>query len=130
MRNSNARRSSRSPRTRWPATARRRWPPDVTTTTPSPSTSSGSTPRSRPCSLRPDRTSAYSGLLLSVDDNEANRDMLSRRLARRGHSVTVAENGTQALERIGSDEFDLVLLDVVMPDIDGFEVLERVRRTR
>lgn len=71
-----------------------------------------------------------SGRLLIVDDNEANRDMLSRRLARRGHVVTVAENGTQALERIGSDDFDLVLLDVMMPDVDGFEVLERVRRTK
>src|SRR3989442_15886982 len=71
-----------------------------------------------------------SGRLLIVDDNEANRDMLSRRLARRGHAVTVAENGAAALTRVGTEEFDLVLLDVMMPDMDGFEVLERLRRTR
>jgi len=67
------------------------------------------------------------GTLLVVDDNEMNRDMLSRRLARRGHSVLVAEDGYRALELIDSEEIDVVLLDIMMPGIDGYEVLERIR---
>jgi len=68
--------------------------------------------------------------LLVVDDNEMNRDMLSRRLAKRGHTVETASSGAEALDLIGSRHFDLILLDVMMPGIDGFEVLRRVRRTR
>jgi sigma-B regulation protein RsbU (phosphoserine phosphatase) len=67
------------------------------------------------------------GKLLVVDDNEMNRDMLSRRLAKRGHTVRVAADGTRALEMIEAEDFDLVLLDIMMPGIDGYEVLERVR---
>lgn len=70
------------------------------------------------------------GKLLVVDDNEDNRDMLSRRLARRGYAVDVAPDGEAALARLEDGAYDLVLLDVMMPGIDGFEVLERVRRTR
>lgn len=70
------------------------------------------------------------GRLLVVDDNEANRDMLSRRLSRRGHRVTAAEDGQRALELLGQEEFDVVLLDIMMPGIDGLEVLERLRRDR
>jgi sigma-B regulation protein RsbU (phosphoserine phosphatase) len=69
------------------------------------------------------------GRLLVVDDNEDNRDMLSRRLVRRGYTVDVAPEGQAALDRIGSETYELVLLDVMMPGIDGFEVLERLRRT-
>ncbi len=68
-----------------------------------------------------------SGRLLVVDDNEANRDMLSRRLEREGYSVDVASNGREALERLEAREFDLVLLDIVMPELDGFAVLQRIR---
>jgi len=67
------------------------------------------------------------GRVLVVDDNEMNRDMLARRLAKRGFDVEVAENGVLALEAIEEHDFDLVLLDINMPDMDGFEVLERVR---
>ena len=67
--------------------------------------------------------------LLVVDDNEMNRDMLSRRLAKRGHAVEVAEDGLRALDRIRAAPFDLVLLDEMMPGIDGFEVLRRIRET-
>jgi sigma-B regulation protein RsbU (phosphoserine phosphatase) len=67
------------------------------------------------------------GRLLVVDDNEMNRDMLSRRLAKRGYTVQVAEDGAQALEMIFGGDFDVVLLDIMMPGIDGYEVLERVR---
>ena len=67
------------------------------------------------------------GTLLVVDDNEMNRDMLSRRLARRGHTVEVAEGGLQALEMIEATDYDVVLLDIMMPGIDGYETLERIR---
>ena len=66
--------------------------------------------------------------LLVVDDNELNRDMLSRRLMKEGHEVSVAENGKRALEMVRGDAaFDLVLLDIMMPEMDGFEVLERLK---
>jgi sigma-B regulation protein RsbU (phosphoserine phosphatase) len=68
------------------------------------------------------------GRLLVVDDNEMNRDMLSRRLAKRGHEVAVAEDGHQALEMVREHEFDVVLLDIMMPGIDGYDVLERLRQ--
>lgn len=67
--------------------------------------------------------------LLVVDDSEANRDMLSRRLARRGYSVAVAAGGREALELISSNRYDLILLDLVMPDIGGLQVLRTLRET-
>ena len=67
------------------------------------------------------------GRLLVVDDNEMNRDMLSRRLSRRGHSVVAVEDGKLALERIAEESFEVVLLDIEMPGIDGLEVLRRMR---
>jgi class 3 adenylate cyclase/CheY-like chemotaxis protein len=67
------------------------------------------------------------GRLLVVDDNEANRDMLSRRLGREGYGVETASNGREALEKLEARDFDLVLLDIVMPELDGFAVLERIR---
>ena len=68
-----------------------------------------------------------SGTLLVVDDNEMNRDMLSRRLAKRGHQVLVAEDGHRALEMIDEHDFDVILLDIMMPGLDGYEVLEKIR---
>ena len=65
--------------------------------------------------------------LLVVDDNEMNRDLLSRRLRQEGHLVVTAVNGREALERIRSEAFDLVLLDVMMPEMDGYQVLEQLR---
>ncbi len=67
------------------------------------------------------------GHILVVDDNEMNRDMLSRRLAKRGHSVEVADGGVPALAMIETTDFDLVLLDIMMPGMDGYEVLDRIR---
>jgi len=67
------------------------------------------------------------GSLLVVDDNEMNRDMLSRRLERQGHTVAVAEGGRQALEMVRSEPFDLVLLDIVMPEVDGYQVLQGLK---
>ncbi|UCF19270.1 MAG: protein kinase [Gemmatimonadota bacterium] len=61
--------------------------------------------------------------ILVVDDVEANRDLLRRRLEREGHVVECAENGQRALEAIRARGYDLVLLDVMMPEIDGYQVL-------
>ncbi|MEO8216763.1 MAG: SpoIIE family protein phosphatase [Acidobacteriota bacterium] len=65
--------------------------------------------------------------LLVVDDNEMNRDMLSRRLIKRGHLVEVAVDGRDALNKLRAGAFDLVLLDIMMPEMDGFEVLETLK---
>jgi phosphoserine phosphatase RsbU/P len=66
--------------------------------------------------------------LLVVDDNEDNRYTLTRRLNREGYqNLTTANNGREALERLTSQPFDLVLLDVMMPDMNGYEVLEHVK---
>jgi len=65
--------------------------------------------------------------LLVVDDNELNRDMLSRRLGGRGFAVEVAEDGERALARFEREAFDLVLLDVMMPGLSGIDVLRRLR---
>ena len=62
-----------------------------------------------------------------VDDNASNRDLLFRRLSRDGHEVTRAESGQRALEILAVEEFDLVLLDLMMPDLNGFQVLERLK---
>lgn len=66
------------------------------------------------------------GVILIVDDNEMNRDMLCRRLERQGHTVVEAENGLQALQCLRQRKFDLVLLDVVMPELGGFETLQQI----
>jgi diguanylate cyclase (GGDEF)-like protein/PAS domain S-box-containing protein len=68
--------------------------------------------------------------LLVVDDNEMNRDALSRRLRQRGFEVTIAADGAEALELIDRSAFDLVLLDVEMPGLSGLEVLATLRLTR
>ena len=66
--------------------------------------------------------------ILIVDDNEDNRYTLSRRLRREGYENLVAvEDGRQALDLLGTQRFDLVLLDVMMPGMNGYEVLEHVR---
>jgi class 3 adenylate cyclase/CheY-like chemotaxis protein len=62
-----------------------------------------------------------------VDDDEANRDMLSRRLERLGYQVALAENGREALSKIAEEPFDLILLDIVMPELDGYAVLLRLK---
>jgi CheY-like chemotaxis protein len=68
-----------------------------------------------------------SGRILVVDDNEMNRDVLSRRLERQGHSVVTAEDGAKALEVLREKEIDAVLLDIMMPNMDGYQVLEAMK---
>lgn len=65
--------------------------------------------------------------LLIVDDNAMNRDMLARRLEREGYHITTAAGGRQALELVGDGIYDLILLDILMPDMDGYEVLEKLK---
>jgi len=67
------------------------------------------------------------GTILVVDDDLANRDVLSRRLERLGHRVVSADDGRQALDVLRTTPVDLVLLDLMMPEMNGYEVLE-VRR--
>jgi len=67
--------------------------------------------------------------LLVVDDNEYNRDFLSRRLQRQGYAVATAWDGTVALDTLQTEPFDLVLLDIEMPGFSGLDVLKEIRRT-
>ncbi len=67
------------------------------------------------------------GSVLIVDDNEMNRDMLCRRLERQGHKVLQAENGRMALETLERAKVDVVLLDIVMPELDGLQTLELLK---
>lgn len=66
------------------------------------------------------------GRLLVVDDNKVNRLLLGRGLEQQGHSVAFAENGRQALELLRARAFDLVLLDIQMPEMDGYQALAQI----
>ena len=70
---------------------------------------------------------AIPGHLLVVDDNENNRDMLVRLLNRQGIETSTARDGREALAMIRENSYDLVLLDIMMPVIDGFEVLQTMK---
>lgn len=67
------------------------------------------------------------GNLLVVDDEENNRTLLARRLRRQGYTVSLAENGRQALAKLDRQPFDLVLLDILMPEMDGYQVLKAIK---
>lgn len=69
------------------------------------------------------------GLILIVDDNATNRDVLQRRLAREGYEVQCAADGRQALDMLAERSFDLVLLDIMMPVLNGYQVLERLKQS-
>ena len=71
--------------------------------------------------------SSIASRILVVDDNASNRDLLSRRLQREGYRVTSVEGGAAALAMIAAEGFDLVLLDLMMPGMSGFEVLSRLK---
>jgi CheY-like chemotaxis protein len=71
--------------------------------------------------------------ILLVEDNEMNRDMLSRRLQRKGYTVLIAHDGEQGLATAYSEMPDLILMDISLPFIDGYEVTRRLKanpRTR
>lgn len=65
--------------------------------------------------------------ILLVEDNEMNRDMLSRRLARKGYEVVIAEDGQQALDQALSCRPALILMDMNLPIIDGWEATRRLK---
>lgn len=65
--------------------------------------------------------------VLVVDDTEVNRELLVRRLRREGHATAVAGDGREALELLAASSFDLVLLDIMMPEVNGYQVLEQMQ---
>ncbi|MBI5653804.1 MAG: SpoIIE family protein phosphatase [Chloroflexi bacterium] len=71
--------------------------------------------------------SQHSGKILIVDDNHLNRMLLTRALAEQGHTSASAEHGQRALEMLRADSFDVVLLDIVMPEMDGYQVLQTLK---
>ena len=83
--------------------------------------------------LAPDGVRARStepGRVLVVDDNEANRELLVRRLERQGHQVLEAADGRAGLEAARQNPLDLILLDMVMPELNGYEVLTELKADR
>ena len=67
--------------------------------------------------------------ILLVEDNEMNRDMLSRRLTRRGYDVVIAEDGQQGVDMAASETPDLILMDMSLPVMDGWEATRRIKES-
>ena len=67
--------------------------------------------------------------ILLVEDNEMNRDMLSRRLLRKGYTVDLAMDGPEGITKAAAGGYDLVLMDMSLPEIDGWEATRRIRAT-
>ncbi len=65
--------------------------------------------------------------ILLVEDNEMNRDMLSRRLERRGFQIAIAVDGQQGIDMAKAGSYDLVLMDMSLPEVDGWEATRRLR---
>lgn len=65
--------------------------------------------------------------ILLVEDNEMNRDMLSRRLIRRGYQISIAVDGREGIEMAKAGDFDLVLMDMSLPEVDGWEAMRQLR---
>ena len=68
-------------------------------------------------------------IILLIEDNEMNRDMLSRRLVRRGYEVALALDGEQGVAMAGAEAPALILMDMSLPGIDGWEVTRRLKAT-
>lgn len=75
-------------------------------------------------------TPEHPATILVVDDNELNRDLLSRRLSKKGFEVALAEDAFEALSWLEDNQCDLVLLDIMMPGMSGVEMLEKIRQER
>ena len=82
-----------------------------------------------PAVVREPQEVDHPGRLLIADDNDANLDLLSRMLEPLGHTIQRACDGQEALARLDETAYDLLLLDVMMPKMDGYEVLRRVKST-
>ncbi len=78
----------------------------------------------------PPGSSSQPGQLLIIDDNKVMRLLLARGLEQQGHSVTMAESGRRGLELLRTEHFDIVLLDIEMPEMNGYQVLEAIRSER
>ena len=65
--------------------------------------------------------------ILLVEDNDMNRDMLTRRLQRKGYEIVVAINGNEALATVKSEQPDLILMDLGLPEMDGWEATRRLK---
>jgi DNA-binding response OmpR family regulator len=95
---------------------------------PKPATADGLFRESKPATHSSSATHPTApGRILIVDDNESNRDMLSRRLQHEGYDVCIADSGHRALTLLGTQAVDLILLDVMMPEMDGCEVLLKLK---
>jgi diguanylate cyclase (GGDEF)-like protein len=92
------------------------------------SSARGTADRAAALGAREDKTDR--GVVLLVDDTLENRDMLSRRLERRGFTVLAVTDGQAALDTLAEHPVDLVLLDVMMPGMNGLDVLQRIRESR
>jgi two-component system, cell cycle response regulator DivK len=68
--------------------------------------------------------------ILIVEDNELSRDMLSRRLAKRGYDVVVATHGEEGVEKAAAESPDLILMDLALPVLDGWEATRRIKAER
>jgi len=88
-------------------------------------TATSAVPPARPASAAV-RPAAARARLLVADDNKVNRLLLGRTLELQGHQITSVDNGRAALDRLHQERFDLLLLDLEMPEMDGFAVLERL----
>src|SRR5206468_5609888 len=75
------------------------------------------------------RGAAEMSKILLVEDNEMNRDMLSRRLIRKGYEVVMAVDGQQAVAMASSEMPDLILMDMSLPDLDGWEATRQIKAT-
>lgn len=83
--------------------------------------------RSFKSGLKADKRESISATILVVDDNESSRELLAHQLQRQDHTVIEAADGKRCLEVMRSAAPDLVLLDLVMPDMNGYEVLQAIR---
>jgi pimeloyl-ACP methyl ester carboxylesterase/DNA-binding response OmpR family regulator len=87
----------------------------------------GATPTHEPADPLPPAESVNGARILLADDHPLNRDMLSRRLERLGYTVVQATDGRHALDLLQRTPIDLILLDIMMPELDGYAVLEALR---
>ena len=88
----------------------------------------GKVPEERPeRPLRPGEAADDTPLILVVDDNPDNLEIISTRLRFKGYEVAVAERGDEAIDKVRQEDPHLILLDIMMPDMDGYEVARRIR---
>lgn len=92
-----------------------------------PTTSLDTIPINNLVAISSNATDSGKDKILVVDDNETNRDLLSRQVAAQGYQAVTAANGQQAMEMIATGVYDLILLDIMMPEINGYQVLQWIR---